>query len=387
MSINSLLSQFDFFSIVVIIALALIIGFNLHETNLIDNDIYATTSESVTSSNEGDADSGLILNNTDSNDLPSDLSSSFLNSSVAGTVMSESNVQNNTNVDNSTSPPVTINASSGPQPGSLQIPYTGLSRYHVTPENAKLFGLDESSYAMIVTEVEPRSPAAVAGIRGGNITTNVAGDTIKLGGDMILSVDGNDTFIRTNEAFLNYLRNEKKVGENMSLAVLRDGKVSDVQMTIGAIPKYFWYEDNDEGIRIKYPFDWEVSGSESITDIVKFVSPQNIRVGNDTEPAAGIFLLTTQAGDRSLDDLATAELEDTRVNRNLGITLTNFANLPGYESVFYDYSDENRILKKLSIFTVKDGDLYRINFATDPSRYDDYLPLAREVIKSFQFTK
>jgi hypothetical protein len=277
--------------------------------------------------------------------------------------------------------------STGPQPGTLQIPYTGLSRHHVSPEDAKLFGLNENAFSMIVTEVDPRSPAAIAGIRGGNITTNVAGDMIKLGGDMILRIDGNDTFIRTNEAFLNYLRNEKEVGENMTLTVLRDGQINDVNLTIGALPRFLWYEDNDEGIRIKYPSDWEISETESIDDVVKFFAPQNVRIGNETVPAAGIFVRMEPAATRGLDDLATAEQRDTSTKRHLGITLTSVSNLPGYESVFYEYSDENRTLKEFSMFTIKDGLIYRINFATDPFLYDDYSPLAMEVIRSFQFTR
>lgn len=272
----------------------------------------------------------------------------------------------------------------GPPPGVLQIPYTGLSRYHIEPNDARLFGLNDSTFAMMVTEVEPGSPAAIAGIRGGNTTTNVAGDIIKIGGDIILRIDGNDTYIKTNEAFLNYLQREKRAGENMTFTMLRDGRINDINLTVGALPRYLWYNDEDEGIRIKYPSDWEISQSESINEIVKFFTPTSVRTDNGTKPAAGIFVLINPVGDRGLDDLAEAEQRDTRDKRNLGITLTSMSNLPAYESTFYDYSD-NRTLKKLSVFSIMDDRIYRIDFATDPSRYDDYLPLAKEVISSFQF--
>ena len=364
--------------VVTFAALVLLSGYAFPGTNPIDYRIYATIGDNI--ENLGSANN-TVSPSTGSDSLP------LLNSSLDKTVTLVNVFQNSSIADNSTGSPVYVNTSGGPAPGNLQIPYTGLSRYHVTPEVAKLFGLDDSTYAMIVTEVEPRSPAAIAGIRGGNVTTTVTDDTVKLGGDIILSVDGNDTFLRTNDAFLNYLRNEKKVGENMSLTVLRNGQVSEVQLTVGALPRFLWYEDSDEGIKIKYPSDWEISGSESSEDMVKFFSPQNVRVGNDTAPVAGIFLITAPSDDRGLDDLATAEQRDSRSKRNLGIALTTFANLPGYESVFYDYSDGNRTLKELSAFTIKDGNIYRINFATDPSRFNDYVPLAREAIRSFQFTK
>lgn len=309
----------------------------------------------------------------------------FFNSSLIDGFMANS-TQTDTEFGNSDIAQVNFNTSDGPLPGALQIPYTGLSRYHISPEDAKLFGLNENTPAMIVTEVEPRSPAALAGIMGGNLTTSVRGDIVKLGGDLILRIDGNDTYIRTNEAFLNYLQNQKRVGENLTLTTLRNGQISDVNVTIGALPRYFWYDNIDEGIRIKYPSDWEISETESIDEIVKFFTPNAVRIDNGTEPAAGIFVLISAAGDVGLDDLAEREQRDSRDRRNLDITLTDISNLPAYEAVFYDYS-ANRTLKKFSAFTINDGMVYRINFATDPSRYNDYLPLAKEVINSFQFIR
>jgi PDZ domain/PsbP-like protein len=363
-SLCSTFSAVSFF----IFAFALTTGLGgsfLHHNH---NHVYATTNDFGTAN---------------SSSRVSDSPQSF-NSSLVGSNMSNSTLQ--FNIDQGNSSAANPSTSVGPQTGSLQIPYTGISRHHIAPEDAKLFGLNDTTYAMIITEVEPGSPAAIAGIRGGNMTTNVAGEIVKLGGDMILKIDGNDTYFRTSDAFLNYLQNEKKVGQNMTLTVLRNGQIGEVNMTIGSLPRFLWYNDNDEGIRIKYPSEWEVSGSESVNDIVKFFTPHDVRVGNETEPSAGIFVLISPAGSKGLDDLATTEQRDSSRRRNLGITLTSVSDFPAYESIYYDYS-ENRTLKKLSTFTIKDGSIYRIELATDPSRYDDYLPLAREVIRSFKFTR
>jgi hypothetical protein len=352
----------------IVLASAFMISFNLQNSSPLHDHAYATLIDQDTSGSKA-------------SDSPT-----FLNSSLAGSIRSNnSNLQGDTGLGNSNTSPINF-TSAGPQPGTLQIPYTGLSRYHISPEDADLFGLNENTYAMLITEVEPRSPAAIAGVRGGNLTTNVAGDIIKIGGDTVIGIDGNDTYIRTNDAFLNYLQNEKRVGENMTITLLRGGQIKDVNLTIGALPRFLWYDDNDEGIRIKYPSDWEISESESAGEIVTFLTPHEVRIGNETEPAAGIFVLISPAGNVGLDDLATREQTDTREKRNLGISLTSLSNLPAYETVFYDYS-ENRSLKKFSSFTIKDEMMYRIDFVTDPSRYDDYLPLATEVIRSFQFTR
>jgi glucose/arabinose dehydrogenase len=348
--------------------------------------------------NDADDANGFIITSDSSNSLLTSSSSSPVN--ITG-VSNETVPDNNTIPSNvsSSSPtptptptlapttPYTSTSSAGPYVGSLQIPYTGLTRYHVTPTIGKLFGLNETTYAMIVTGVEPGSPAARAVIRSGNMTTNVSGDIIKVGGDMILAVDDNSSFIRNNEAFLNYLQNEKIVGENITLNILRDGQIHDIELTIEALPRFLWYENEDEGIRMKYPSDWRVSESDlSKQDIVKFFSPETTFVDNSTLSVASVFV-KIRPSDIGLDSVARAQQEDTAETRNLDMFLTDVSNLPGYEKVFYDYSDRDRTLKILSVFTNKDEQLYTINFAADPTRYDDYLPLAREMINSFQFTK
>jgi hypothetical protein len=270
--------------------------------------------------------------------------------------------------------------------GILQIPYTGLVRNQITPEIASMLGLNSSTFGMIVSEVMPDSPAEEAGLYAGNITRSVGGNIIRLGGDIILAVDGNSSFIRSSDAYLHYLRDVKKVGENLTFTIIRDGNFKEVNLTLGAVPEFFWYDDPDEGIRIAYPSDWEVS-EENLKrdDIVKFFSPEeNPSNGLST---VGVFLKVSPAGEFGLDTLAQQETESEGPVRNLHLTFTDIGGLPAYESVLYNYGDQNRTLKLLSAFTIKDGDqIYRINYAADPWKYEEYLPIARKMIDSFQFT-
>jgi hypothetical protein len=88
-----------------------------------------------------------------------------------------------------------------------------------------------------------------------------------------------------------------------------------------------------------------------------------------------------------LDTLARQETQGTATTRNLHVNFSELGGLPAYESVFYDYGDSNRTLKILSAFTIKDGkQIFRINFATDPSEHKEYLPKALTMIDSFRFT-
>jgi hypothetical protein len=273
-----------------------------------------------------------------------------------------------------------------PPGGVLQIPYTGLIRNQITPEIAEGLGFNRSTYGMIVSEIVPDSPAEEAGFKAGNITRSISGEIIKLGGDVILKVDGNNKFIRNNDAYLYYLQNVKNVGDNITFSILRDGKIQELNLTIGSIPPFFWYENPDEGIEIAYPSDWETSEQGlKKDDIVRFFSPE--QNPSNGLPIAGVFLKVFPAGEFGLDTLARQEREGSETIRNLNVTFTELGGLPAYESIFYNYEDQNRTQKMLSVFTIKDGkQVYRIIFGTDPWKFDDYLPLARKMVETFQFT-
>jgi PDZ domain len=269
--------------------------------------------------------------------------------------------------------------------GVLQEPYTGLVLDQITPESGNALGLNGSTFGMIVSDIRPNSPAEIAGLYSGNITRSVGGNILRLGGDIILAVDGNSSYVKSIDAYSNYFQNAKKVGENLTLTVFRNQELKDVNITIGAYPESFWYNNSDEGITIAYPSDWEVS-EENLKkeDIVKFFSPEENP--SNGLPSAGVFLKIVPAGEFGLDTLARQETEEATNIRNLHVKFSDLGGLPSYESVFYNYSDDNRTLKMLSAFTIKDGkQIYRINFAADPWKYEEYLPMARKMIDTFQF--
>jgi len=86
---------------------------------------------------------------------------------------------------------------------------------------------------VLVQTVTPNSPAAKAGIAGGNIIATLDGNQIRLGGDIITSVDGKK--IRTRDDLANFVSRHKQ-GEKVKIAVVRDGKEHTLEVTLAARP-------------------------------------------------------------------------------------------------------------------------------------------------------
>lgn len=269
--------------------------------------------------------------------------------------------------------------------GLLQEKYTGLIRSDISPDVAQELGLNDTYPGVMVVEVIPGSPADEAGVKGANMTRAVNGEIVRLGGDIIVEVDGNASIVEDDEAFVDYLQNEKLVGDNVTLTVLRDGKANELELTLRSLPQFFWYIDNDEGIRILYPTDWTVSDRNLEPDeVIKFFSTEeNPELGLST---AAVFINVFPANGMTLDEYAAQLMEGIPNTRMLDIRGTEISELQAYESIFYEYGD-NRTLKVKSTATLSDDQIYRINFAADSYRYDDYLPMADEMLRSFEFTK
>jgi S1-C subfamily serine protease len=117
--------------------------------------------------------------------------------------------------------------------GRFQHPWVGISGTSMTPSLAQALELDEPR-GILVVEVVSGSPAEKAGIRGGDTPTRINGQTIPLGGDVVLELDG--TQIRTLDDILVYLQREKTVGDTLEVTVLRDGQLQTVNILLEARP-------------------------------------------------------------------------------------------------------------------------------------------------------
>ena len=82
---------------------------------------------------------------------------------------------------------------------------------------------------MLVAAVDPGSPAADAGLRGGSAQLVLQGQMYVTGGDVITALDG--VPVASVEDFLAAL-NKRQAGDSVTLTVIRSGRTMDVKATL-----------------------------------------------------------------------------------------------------------------------------------------------------------
>jgi serine protease Do len=102
--------------------------------------------------------------------------------------------------------------------GKVSHGYIGIGINDVTPEEAKFFHVDNASGA-VVTQVEPNSPGAKAGLKIGDVITEVNGKTVLDAGALQVEVS------------------QQQPGTTLHLKALRDGKSVDLPVTLEAMGK------------------------------------------------------------------------------------------------------------------------------------------------------
>ena len=118
--------------------------------------------------------------------------------------------------------------------GSYQRPYLGISGTTLTPALAQAMNLPANTKGVLVVQVSPNGPAAKAGLQSSNNQTTINGQPVAVGGDVITAINGQQ--ITRFEDLAAYLFSNTKVGQTVTLTILRNGTSQQVQLTLGALP-------------------------------------------------------------------------------------------------------------------------------------------------------
>jgi len=100
--------------------------------------------------------------------------------------------------------------------GKVSHGYIGIGISDVTPENSKFFDLKKAEGA-VVTQVEPNSPGAKAGLKTGDVITQLDGQPVSDAGALQVQVG------------------QKQPGTAIQLGVIREGKIVNVPVTLEAM--------------------------------------------------------------------------------------------------------------------------------------------------------
>ena len=117
--------------------------------------------------------------------------------------------------------------------GKYSHPWIGISGQDINPDLAKIRNLNHSKGFLIVTVI-PNSPAEMAGLKGVSEIEKIDNKEYPKDGDIIISVDGKE--VRKISDILIHLQEEKSVGDEMILGIIRNGEQMDVILTLVVRP-------------------------------------------------------------------------------------------------------------------------------------------------------
>jgi len=118
--------------------------------------------------------------------------------------------------------------------GKFQMSYLGISGGTLNSALASSMNISGTQRGVLVVTVVPNGPADTAGLLGGTQQATVGGLPVLLGGDVIVAIDGQP--VQSFNDLLSYLVRNTSAGDQVTLSVLRNGKPTDVKVTLGARP-------------------------------------------------------------------------------------------------------------------------------------------------------
>lgn len=111
--------------------------------------------------------------------------------------------------------------------------YLGISEVDMDYATAQAMNIN-TTYGVLIESVVSGGPADNAGLKAGTQQATVEGNTIMLGGDVIIAING--TRILDGEGLSAYLEGSTLPGQTLSLTIIRNGQTMNVSVTLGTRP-------------------------------------------------------------------------------------------------------------------------------------------------------
>jgi S1-C subfamily serine protease len=118
--------------------------------------------------------------------------------------------------------------------GRVRYAWLGVTTQTVTPRLAAHFDFAAEQGAAI-QEVVDGSPAASAGLRGGEDEQEWQGQSVRPGGDVVVAVDGRP--VKTAEDVVRAITQQSVPGQRRRLTVVRDGERLEIVVVLGERPE------------------------------------------------------------------------------------------------------------------------------------------------------
>ncbi len=113
--------------------------------------------------------------------------------------------------------------------GQVRRPSLGIVSYAIGPDLAEQMGLS-ADYGVLIQKVIPGGAADRAGLRGGSEQAYVGNTPIMLGGDLIISIDGQQI---TDPQDISVVMDRHQAGDTISVTILRGRKQMTLKLILG----------------------------------------------------------------------------------------------------------------------------------------------------------